>query len=87
LQHFCSPHHKDTALYPSITRLERAAGFRRDDTDEQRLNKLEAVLAQRTNDLGETVPLLADFAQKIGKFAPRVLLRRALPDSGVLSEC
>ena len=31
----------------------------RDDTDEQRLNKLETVLAQGTNDVGEAVPLLA----------------------------
>ena len=60
LRYFCSPHHQDSALYPSITQLERAAGFRRDDTDEQRLAKLEAVLALATNDLGEAVPLLAD---------------------------
>jgi len=60
LRYFCSPHHQDSALYPSIAQLERAAGFRRDDTSEQRLDKLEAVLAQGTNDLRETVPLLAD---------------------------
>ena len=59
LRLFCSPHHQDTALYPSITQLERAAGFRRDDTNEQRLIKLEAVLALAANDLGEAVPLLA----------------------------
>jgi class 3 adenylate cyclase len=60
LRYFCSPHHQDSALYPSITQLERAAGLRRDDTDEQRLSKLEAVLAQATDDLSEAVPLLAD---------------------------
>src|SRR6202011_2812725 len=60
LREFCSPHHQDTALYPSITQLERAAGLRRDDTDEQRLDKLENVLSLAANDLGETVPLLAD---------------------------
>ena len=60
LRYFCSPHHQDSALYPSIAQLERAAGFRREDTAEQRLNKLEAVLAQGTNDLREAVPLLAD---------------------------
>jgi class 3 adenylate cyclase len=60
LRFFCSPHHQDSALYPSIAQLERAASFRRDYTDEQRLDKLEAVLAQGTNDLGETVPLLAE---------------------------
>jgi class 3 adenylate cyclase/predicted ATPase len=60
LRYFCSPHHQDSALYPSITQLERAAGFRREDTDEQRLSKLETVLAQATNDLREVVPLMAD---------------------------
>ena len=63
LRYFCSPHHQDSALYPSIAQLERAAGFRRDDTDEQRLAKLEAVLSQGTNDLSEAVPLLADLYQ------------------------
>jgi predicted ATPase len=59
LRAFCSPHHRDHALYPTITRLERAAGFRREDTAEQRLDKLEAVLARATNDLGAAAPLLA----------------------------
>ena len=60
LGYFCSPHHQDSALYPSIVQLERAAGFRREDTPDQRLVKLEAILAQGTNDLSEAVPLLAD---------------------------
>jgi class 3 adenylate cyclase/predicted ATPase len=59
LRLFCSPHHQDTALYPSTMHLERTAGFRRDDTDEQRLAKLEALLALATTDLGEAVPLVA----------------------------
>ena len=60
LRYFCSPHHQDSALYPSIAQLERAAGFRREDTAEQRLEKLEVVLAQGTNDLSQVVPLLGD---------------------------
>jgi class 3 adenylate cyclase/tetratricopeptide (TPR) repeat protein len=60
LRYFCSPYHQDSALYPSITQLERSAGFRREDTAEQRLAKLEAVLARGTNDLSEAVPLVAD---------------------------
>jgi class 3 adenylate cyclase/tetratricopeptide (TPR) repeat protein len=59
LRLFCSPHHRDSALYPTIAQLERAAGFRRDDTAEQRLDKLVAVLSRATDDLGEAVPLLA----------------------------
>jgi predicted ATPase len=44
----------------AFAQLERAAGLRREDTSEQRLAKLEAVLAQGTNDLSEVIPLLAD---------------------------
>ena len=46
MRHFCSPHHQDSALYPFITHLERAAGFEREDTVETRLDKLEALLGQ-----------------------------------------
>src|ERR1700741_3516392 len=59
LRQYCSPHHQDTALYPTLTQLERAAGFHRDDAGQQRLAKLEEVLAQATNDLSEAAPLLA----------------------------
>jgi DNA-binding winged helix-turn-helix (wHTH) protein/tetratricopeptide (TPR) repeat protein len=59
LRLFCSPHHQDHALYPTIAQLERAAGFRREDRTEARLDKLEAVLARATNDLDEALPLLA----------------------------
>ena len=60
LRYYCSPHHQDSALYPSIAQLERAAGFRREDTVERRLAKLETILALGTNDLNQVVPLLAD---------------------------
>jgi predicted ATPase/class 3 adenylate cyclase len=60
LRFFCSPHHQDSALYPVIAHLERAASFRREDTTEQRLEKLETLLAQGTNDVSAVAPLLAD---------------------------
>jgi class 3 adenylate cyclase/predicted ATPase len=60
LRFFCSPYHQNSALHPAIAQLERAAGFRRDDTAEQRLDKLEAVLLQATNDISELAPLLSD---------------------------
>jgi class 3 adenylate cyclase/predicted ATPase len=50
LRYFCSPHHQDSALYPFIAQLERAAGFARDDTVEERLGKLRALLAPGTRD-------------------------------------
>ena len=46
LRHFCSPQHTDSALYPTIGQLERAAGFTRDDTLQQKLDKLDLLLAQ-----------------------------------------
>src|SRR5207249_11234532 len=60
LRRFCSPHHQDSALFPTISQLERAAGFRRDDTHQQRLDKLEALLAEANADPSEAVPLIAD---------------------------
>jgi class 3 adenylate cyclase/predicted ATPase len=43
LRYFCSLHHQDSALYPFIVQLERAAGFARDDGSEAKLDKLAAV--------------------------------------------
>jgi class 3 adenylate cyclase len=45
LRYFCSPHHQNSALYPFIVQLERAAGFTRDDGDERKLRKLREMLA------------------------------------------
>jgi class 3 adenylate cyclase len=45
VRYFCSPHHQDSALYPTITQLERAAGFARDDTVETRVGKLRELFA------------------------------------------
>jgi predicted ATPase/class 3 adenylate cyclase len=60
LRYYCSPHHQDNALYPYIAQVERAAGIKRGDTAEQRLDKLEALLAQATNDVTEIAPLFAE---------------------------
>src|SRR5262249_30976519 len=45
LRYFCSPYHQDSALYPFIVQLERAAGFARDDMVEQKLAKFRELLA------------------------------------------
>jgi class 3 adenylate cyclase len=44
IRYFCSPHDQDSALYPFIGQLERAARFARDDTAAIKLDKLEALL-------------------------------------------
>jgi predicted ATPase/class 3 adenylate cyclase len=59
LQYHCSSHHQGSALHPVISQLVRAAGIGHDDGGEQRLAKLEAVLAPTARDLNETVTLLA----------------------------
>jgi class 3 adenylate cyclase/tetratricopeptide (TPR) repeat protein len=59
LRYFCSPHHQDSALYPFIGQLERAAEFARDDTAEQRLGRLEALLAPGAGDADE-ITLIAE---------------------------
>jgi DNA-binding winged helix-turn-helix (wHTH) protein/predicted ATPase len=46
LRNFCAPQHVDSALYPTIGQMERAAGFARDDTSKAKLDKLDALLAQ-----------------------------------------
>jgi class 3 adenylate cyclase len=45
LGYFCSPHHQDSALYPVIGQIERAAGFTRDDAATTKQQKLAALLA------------------------------------------
>jgi class 3 adenylate cyclase/predicted ATPase len=44
LRYFCSPHHTDSAFYPIIRQLERAAGFEQEDTPETKLNKVTSLL-------------------------------------------
>jgi class 3 adenylate cyclase len=46
LRYFCSPQHTDSAFYPVIGQMERAAGLAHDDTPQARLDKLDALLAQ-----------------------------------------
>jgi class 3 adenylate cyclase/predicted ATPase len=46
LRYFCSPHHTDSALYPVIAQMERAAGLVHDDKLAGRLDKLDALLAE-----------------------------------------
>ena len=46
LRYFCSPQYTDSALYPIISQMQRAAGFTHDDTTEAKLNKLDGLLSQ-----------------------------------------
>ena len=46
LRYFCSPQHTDSALYPIIGQMRRAAGIARDDPLQVKLDKLDARLEQ-----------------------------------------
>ncbi|MEZ5832584.1 MAG: adenylate/guanylate cyclase domain-containing protein [Dongiaceae bacterium] len=59
LRYQCSPYHIDSALYPAIQQLTHAAGFIPGDALDVRLDRLEALLAKATDDIGEAAPLIA----------------------------
>src|SRR6516165_3157065 len=59
LRYQCSPYHTNTALRPFIAQLERAAGFKADNAPEQRLDKLEAVIAMGASRARAVAPLFA----------------------------
>ena len=59
LRNFCSPQRTDSALYPTIGQIERAAGFAHDDTPQMKLDKLDALLVQSATS-PQDAALLAD---------------------------
>jgi class 3 adenylate cyclase/predicted ATPase len=59
LRYFCSPYYQDSALFPFVEQLSRAAEFARDDPPAAKLKKLEAFLA-RAGAPGEDLAFLAD---------------------------
>ena len=60
LRYFCSPQHTDSALYPIISQMERAAGLAHDDTPQAKLDKLDAVLAQTATSIAGCRALCRD---------------------------
>lgn len=59
LHYQCSSHYSNSALHPIIAQLERAAALKAEDAPEQRLDKLEALLARSAAGGRDTAPLLA----------------------------
>ena len=59
LRYFCSPQHTDSAFYPVISQMERAAGLAHDDKPQARLDKLDALLAQSSTSIQDAA-LLAE---------------------------
>lgn len=59
LQYQCSPHHTNSAFYPIIQRIRRAAGISEGDSAETRLDKLEALLIPTEGDVKSVMTLFA----------------------------
>lgn len=59
LRYQCSPYHTNSAFFPIIQRLERAAGFLGNDVDEDKLDKLEELLAMSGESIDEVAPYFA----------------------------
>ena len=60
LRYFCSPHHMNSALYPFIAQLERAAGFGPGSDAGVRLDKLEALLKPTARNVPQDFTLIAE---------------------------
>jgi class 3 adenylate cyclase/tetratricopeptide (TPR) repeat protein len=59
LRYQCSPFHRNSALHPIIEQLEHAAGFTLEDGLEQKLDKMETVLAGTADEIAQAAPLFA----------------------------
>lgn len=55
----CSPYHRNSAFHPITAQLEHAAQLAWHDTPDQKLDKLEALLAQSIEDVIDVAPLFA----------------------------
>jgi class 3 adenylate cyclase/predicted ATPase len=77
LRYFCSPQHMDSALYPIIGHMERAAGLAREDDTKTKLDKLDALLAMSATSredaalLAEMLSLLNDGRYPTLELAPQ----------------
>src|SRR6267142_2300488 len=60
VRHYCSAHHTNSALYPFIHQLERAARFERGDSPTEKFAKLESLLMRSGADADNVVLPLAN---------------------------
>ena len=58
LRYQCSPYGSNTAFLPIIDQLRLAAGFTKNDTDEDRFEKLEHIIRETSSSIDTTVMLL-----------------------------
>jgi class 3 adenylate cyclase/predicted ATPase len=84
LRYFCSPQHTDSALYPIICQIERAAALARGDSPQTKLDKLDALLAQTSTSeqdaatFAEMLSLTNDGRYPVIELPPPVRRQRAM---------
>jgi class 3 adenylate cyclase/tetratricopeptide (TPR) repeat protein len=84
LRYFCSAHHTNSALFPFISQLERAAWFKHSDTPAEKLSKLDDLLTQSTHDpehvavLANLLALPTDDHYRLQDLAPQKLKQKTL---------
>lgn len=76
IRYQCSPYHVNSALYPIIEQVRRAAGFEETDDAASKRKKLETLLASEGNNTDGVVPFLAALLSvEMGDRYPVSLLR------------
>jgi predicted ATPase/class 3 adenylate cyclase len=92
LRYFCSPQHGDSALFPIISQMERAAAISHNDDLKTKLDKLDGVLAQTTTSsqdaglLADMLSLPNDGRYPALNFAPQVRRQKTLEALSVQME-
>ena len=59
LSYYGSAYHQSSAFYPAIDQVERALGFRREDSPQRKLQKLETMLTELGLDIATHAPAAA----------------------------
>src|SRR6516165_2772390 len=92
LRYFCSPQHTDSALYPIIGQIERAAGLEREDTSRAKLDKLDRLLKQTSTSaqdaalFAEMLSLPNDGRYPVVELTPQQRRQRTLEALGLQLE-
>ena len=90
LKYFCSPLHQDSMLHPIIARWEQEAGFARGDSAEDRLRKLETLVAPTGLQPEDVALIAAMLSIPMGNRYPQLELspqRRKVRTFGALYSC
>jgi predicted ATPase len=70
IRYQCSPHHSNSPFFPIISQLEQAAGFKREDTSDRKLRKLEDEISRAG----------ATSSEDLALFTTLLSIPTALPD-------